>query len=179
MTVKELSELAGVSIAARQLAREDSTPSTYLASLEQEELGEDAVRFLAYKLPVREGIDWACRCVREFRDPARASEPDASLDAAEGWLKAPGDAARFAARDAADKPEATGAGRMAAYAVFFSGGTVAGPQAPTTEAPPYAAQQMVAGTVTVAVVGHDPQNMGERYRKAVAMGNAIDPAGNA
>ena len=178
MTVKELSEISGLSVAARQLVRDDSIPSTYLDSLEKQELYEDAVRFQAYKMPVHPGIQWASNCIDELRDPALKSEKDAPFESAGQWLKAPGDPTRYAARDAADKPDATGPSRLLALAVFFSGGSVASPESPTAEPPPYSAQQLIAGAVTIAVVGHEAQHAVDRYKKALAIGKMLDVPGN-
>jgi hypothetical protein len=173
MTVKELSETAGVSPAASALVKEESTPSTYLESLEKQELYQDAIRFLAYKLPTDAGIKWASSCLKELRAP-ESKEKDEPLDAADAWVKAPGDPTRWAAKDSADKVKDAGPSKLVAMAVFMSGGSMTPPGSPETPPPPYVAQKMIAGSVLVAVVSHEPQKSTERYKQALKLGKALD-----
>ena len=177
MTVQELSEISNLSDAARALVQEDSTPSVYLDSLEKQLLFQDAIRFLAHKLAIDAGVKWAGKCVRELRAPDRKEEKDEPLEAAEQWTKGPGDKTRWAAKEAVDNAKNTGAGSLLAMAVFFSGGSVAPAPAPPTEPPPYSAQKMIAGSVLVAVLGHEPEKATERYQRALAMGKELDQTG--
>jgi hypothetical protein len=172
MTVKELSSVSDLSGPALALVQEDSTPAAYLDSLEKHALFQDAVQFLAHKLAVDSGIKWACTCVRELQAPEQ--QKDEPLEAAEQWIKTPGDKTRWAAKEAADEAKTTGPGNLAAMAVFLSGGSLAPEPAPATMPPPYSAQKMIAGTVLVAVVGHEPQKAAERYKRALAMGKELD-----
>jgi hypothetical protein len=169
MTVQEISQTAGVSDAAKALIQPESTPPTYLDALEKQEMYLDAIRFLAYKLSTDAGVKWAIACARELQAPDRKEKDDA-LEAADRWSKAPSDPVRRAAKDAADNSTQRGPGKMIAYAVFFSGGSVAAPQAPETPPPPYSAQKFIAGSVQVAVVSHEPSKAKERYKKALALG---------
>ena len=171
MTVKELSETADLSDAARALVREDSTPSSYLDTLEKQELFQDAIRFLAYKLPTDAGIKWASACVKDLRAPDN-KEKDEPLEASDQWVKAPGDPTRWAAKNAADNVKKAGPSKLLAMAVFLSGGSVASPGAPETPPPQYAAQKLIAGSVQVAVVSYEPQKAKERYQRALAKGKA-------
>src|ERR1035441_2268996 len=103
MTVKEISEISNLSEGARALVREDATPPAYLDSLEKQELFQDAIRFLAHKLPTDAGVKWASSCVKELQAPDRKDQKDEPQEAADQWIKAPGDPTRWAAKDAADK----------------------------------------------------------------------------
>lgn len=177
MTVKEISETAGLSDAARALVTEDSTPSIYLDTLEKQEMFQDAIRFLAFKLPTDSGIKWAIACVKDLRSPESKEQKDEPLDASDQWVNAQGDPTRWAAKDAADKAKNPGPSNMIAMAVFMSGGSMSPPGAPETPPPQYAAQKMIAGGVLVVVVSHEPQKANERYKKALAMGKKLDVAG--
>lgn len=169
MTVKEMSETAGVSGAAQALVKEDSTPSAYLDSLQQAELYPDAVRFLAFKLPTDAGIKWASACIRELSSPESKQEKDPPLDASDNWVKAQGDNTRWAAKDAADKSEKGGSSKLLAMAVWMSGGSLSPPGNPETPPPPFTAQKMIAGSVQVTVLSHEPQKAKERYQQALKM----------
>jgi hypothetical protein len=173
MTAKELSETADLSGPARALAKDESTPSGYLEELEKQELYTDAVRFLAYKLPTDAGIKWASACMKELRSPESQKEKDEALEAANAWIKTPGDQTRFAAKEAAGKAT-KGDSKLLAMAVFMSGGSLAPPGAPETPPPKYSSQKMIAGSVQVTVVSHEPVKANERYKKALKMGKALD-----
>jgi len=174
MTAKEISEIAGLSDGARALVQEDSTPSSYLDSLEKQELFQDAIRFLAHKLPTDAGVKWAGKCVRELRAPDTKDQKDEPLEAADQWTKAPGDPTRWAAKEAADKAKTTGPSNLVAMAVFLSGGSVSPPGGPEIPPPEYSAQKMIAGSVLVAVVSYEPQKAKERYQQALKMGKELD-----
>jgi hypothetical protein len=176
MTVKELSESAALSDPALALVREESTPTSFLEELEKKELFQDAIRFLAFKLPTDTGIKWASACVRDLRSPEN-KEKDEPLDAADQWIKTPGDPTRWAAKNASDKSKKNGASNLVAMAVFLSGGSLAPAGAPMTPPPKYAAQKLIAGSIQVAVVGYEPAKASERYRKALAKGKALDAPG--
>jgi hypothetical protein len=177
MTVKELSETASLSGAASALVKEDSTPSAYLATLEQQELYQDAVRFLTYKLPTDAGIKWAIACIKELSSPESRQQKDDPLDASDQWVKMPGDPTRWAAKKASDKTEKNGPSNLVAMAVFFSGGSLAPPGAPQTPPPPYSAQKFIAGSILATVVSYQPKDANERYQKALKLGKALDTSG--
>jgi hypothetical protein len=177
MTVKELSEIANLSDGARALVQEDSTAPGYLDLLEKQELFQDGIRFLAYRLATDAGVKWASTCVRELKSPELREQKDEPLEAADHWLKTPGDQTRWAAKEAADKAKTTGPGNLVALAVFLSGGSVAPPEAPATMPPLYSAQKMIAGSVLIAVLGHEPEKAAERYKRALAMGKELDRPG--
>jgi hypothetical protein len=174
MTVKEIGEISNLTDGARALVREDSTPSSYLDSLEKQELFQDAIRFLAHKLPSDAGVKWASTCVRELQAPEQKEQKNEPLEAAGEWIKAPGDATRWAAKDAADKAKATAPANLVAMAVFLSGGSIAPPEAPETMPPPYTAQKMIVGSILAAVLSYAPEKAPERYKRALAMGRELD-----
>ena len=170
MTVKELSETAGVSDAARALVKDDSTPSGYLEELEKKELYQDAVRFLAHKLPTDAGIKWASACIKELRAPESKEQKDEPLDASDQWIKVPGDPTRWGAKDAADKAKKAGPSKLLAMGVFMSGGSMTPPGSPETPPPQYSAQKFISGSVLVVVMSHEPQKATERYKRVLKLG---------
>ena len=177
MTVKELSETAGVSDPARALAQDDSTPSSYLDSLEKQELYQDAVKFQAYKMPADAGIKWGSAVIKELRSPESKQQKDEPLDAVDTWVKAPGDQPRFAAKTAADNAKKNDASKLLALAVFMSGGSLAPPNAPETPPPKYSAQKLISASVSVAVISYEPAKAKERYQKALKIGKEMDRPG--
>ena len=170
MTTREIADVANLTDSARGLIQEDSTPRSFVDQLEEQALYEDALRFLAHKLPIDAGIKWAVASVRDLQAPDQKDRKNDPLEAAEAWIKAPGDPARWTAKDAADKARETSTASLIALAVFFSGGSITAPEAPEVHPPPYAAQKMVAGSIQVAVLTHEPQHAVERYRRALLLG---------
>ncbi|MDE3167727.1 MAG: hypothetical protein KGN36_18140 [Acidobacteriota bacterium] len=174
MTTKEIADAANLSAGAYELLREDSTSAAYLDALEKQPLLEDAVSFLTHKMDTRKGVTWALACIRELQDPALAGQKNPSMDAAENWLKAPADPARWAANDAAEKSPRTNPADLVARGIFFSGGSIVGPQSPPVEPAPFMAQKFIAGAVRVTIVSFEPQKSAERYQRALAIGRQVD-----
>jgi hypothetical protein len=170
MTTKEISDASNLSAGALALLREDSTPETFLAALERAELHEDAVNFWTHKLSSHAGVKWALACIRELQSPEQKARKSASLEAADRWVLAPGDPTRWAAKDAADKSTETSPPDVLAMGIFLSGGSLSPPGSPEVQPPPYSAQKLIACSIRVTVLTHEPQNAGERYKKALALG---------
>jgi len=170
MTTKEITEVAHLSPGALALLRDDSTPETFLAALEKQELYEDAVSFQAHKLSPSDGVKWALACIRELESPEQKAKKSASLEAADRWVLAPGDPARWAAKEAADKSTDTSPADILAIGVFMSGGSITPPGSPEIQPPPYSAQKLISGSVRVTVLTHEPQHAAERFKRALVLG---------
>jgi hypothetical protein len=128
---------------------EDGQPDRYFAALRQAGRGAEAVEFLAQALPRWEVIAWAARCVRDVAPPPRGPEADA-LKTALLWVQDPTEARRRAAEAAAAACAPESPARMAALAAFYSGGSVAPPDAEAVPAPRDAAGRFAAGAILIA-----------------------------
>jgi hypothetical protein len=137
----------------------------FLAALMAQRQFLNAVTFMASALPKREAVWWGYVCAREPRGGAALSATDvAALTAARAWVCEPTELHRRAAKDAADATEyATPAG-LVALAVFFSGGSIAPPDAQAVEPEEHLAAQTVRGAVMAAAVMHKPQDAEDHYR---------------
>ena len=173
MTAKEIAANADLTASAHDLLRDDSTPATFLDALEKQQLYEDAIRFQAHKLTPANGVKWALSCMQDLGDPAKKSEPNPARDACDTWTKAPTDATRWAARDAAAKERTTTPAGVLAHAVFFSGGSITPPGSPETQPPPGSAQKLIAGAIQITILTHEPQHAPDRYRKALSLGRLL------
>src|SRR3954462_8819260 len=123
-SVSELSE------DALELVRPEMHPRDYVALLADKALFEDAVRFVAHALPKREAVWWAWVCARRASGESPTSKIGAALQATEKWIAQPNEDNRRAAMDAARTAEFGTAAGCAALAAFFSGGSLAPPNAP-------------------------------------------------
>src|SRR5438876_187008 len=108
----------------KKVLRDNMTPAQALDALVAAKQYVDAVRLLAFGLPKREAVWWACQCARQ----AVAAPPPkvaAALASAEKWVKDPTDENRRANQTAAEAAELATPAGCAAMAAFMSGGSIA------------------------------------------------------
>ena len=93
----------------------------------------EAVRLCAHALPRREAVWWACMCARGVPPQALPAADIAALNAAETWVRKPGDEAlRRAAWDAAQATDFRSPEAWAAVGAFWSGGSLSPEGQPVT-----------------------------------------------
>jgi hypothetical protein len=103
----------------------DGGTHTMLDRLIRAGLLAEATRLLAYALPPREAVWWACMCVTHTALDMPALERRA-LDAAETWVRRPDDAARREAAWAAQAASYAAPGAWAALAAYWTRPSVIG-----------------------------------------------------
>ncbi len=136
--------------------------SVVLAELDEAEAWIDMLRLLSVALPPRERVWWACLAGRDVA--AAAAGPGAApprlpppLAAAEAWVFKPSDAARDAARAAAEAAEPFDDTSLCATAVVFFDGTLGTGALAQQPAPPGVAQAAVFGMnlISLGLEGQD------------------------
>lgn len=166
----ELASAGGFKI----VAPEGATPLHFLGTLLAEERLEEAVQFLAFALPQREAVWWACTCARlELREPVPQAELDA-VEAAETWVRRPTDDNR---REAMERAQATSfdvPAAWAAVAAFWSGGSLAPPNVPEVPVAPHLIGVAVAGAVSLAAVQTEPEHAQKKRERFLTV--AVDIA---
>lgn len=130
----------------------------------------DAVRFIAHALPRREAVWWAWVCARRAAGENPRPKIKAALDATERWIAQPTDDNRRSAMGAAEKAELGTAAGCAGLAAFFSGGSLAPPDAPAVPPGEFLAAKAVSGAVIFAAVAKEPERAPEQFRSFVAQG---------
>lgn len=115
---------------AKQLLRQEDTPSAYLGRLREREHYTDAVRFLATGLPKREAVWWSCVAVRLLAGGALPAPDEEAVTAAETWVFKPAQAACDAAGALAEKAGYETAASLAAAGAHWAGDSLAPPAAP-------------------------------------------------
>jgi hypothetical protein len=163
-TVAELGE------EAMALLRPDLHPLDFVALLMEKALFPDAVRFVAHALPKREAVWWGWVCARRAAGENPPPKIKAALDATERWIAQPSDDNRRSAMAAAEKAELGTAAGCAGLAAFFSGGSLAPPDAPAVPPGEFLAAKAVAGAVIFAAVAKEPEKAPEKFRSFVAQG---------
>jgi hypothetical protein len=124
-----------------------------LERLEKAGLLIEATRLIAHALPAREAVWWACACSRNTAaaSPNPAAEAEVR-QAAEEWVRKQTDEHR---RTAMKQAELTGFGSAEAWAAvgaFWSGDSMAPPEAPKVPPQPHFRGLAIAGSVALAAV---------------------------
>jgi len=163
-TVAELGEEAMAEV------RPELHPLDFVALLMEKAFFPDAVRFIAHALPRREAVWWGWVCARRSAGENPPPKIKAALDATEKWIAQPNEDNRRLAMAAAEKAELGTAAGCAALAAFFSGGSLAPPEAPAVPPGEYLAAKAVAGAVIFAACAKQPELAPEKFRSFVAQG---------
>lgn len=171
----ETAQLAGLGEELTALAESSETPARYVDRLLEQQKYGDAARYLAFALPKREAVWWACRCARlapGSTDSSDAGLAAIALEKAERWVIDPTEENRRAAGIAGEAAVGTPAS-CAALGAFWSGGSLAPPGLPEVPAAPDLTARSVAGGVMLAGVISQPEKAPERYRAFHDVGLAI------
>jgi hypothetical protein len=155
---------------AKKLLRDGMAPRPFLDALLEKQLYPDAARFLAHALPKREAVWWACLCARQAHGASPPPPVGPALAAAEKWASDPSEDNRRAAQAAAQAAGLGAPAGCAAMAAFFSGGSLAPPNAPVVPPGEHLTAHAAAGAVMLAAVLVEPQKAPEKYRKFFAVG---------
>src|ERR1017187_581622 len=166
----EISTVAELGEEAMALLRPDLHPLDFVALLMEKAHYPDAVRFIAHALPKREAVWWGWVCARRAAGEKPPPKIKASLDATEKWIAQPTEDNRRSAMAAAQKAELGSAAGCAGLAAFFSGGSLAPPDAPVVPPGEFLSAKAVSGAVIFAAVAPEPEKAPEKFRSFVAQG---------
>ncbi len=169
----EVCEVAGPGEAARGLLDEGMTVRTYLDALAAQGLHADALKVLAYALPKRAAVWWACLIAAEAMGPEPSPAAAAALETARAWVIDPKDERRRAAFPAA---EAVGMGTPAgctAAAAYFSSGSLAPPDLPVVPPREDVTGRLVAAALTLAAVIQQPERAPEKRAAFLRTGREV------
>jgi hypothetical protein len=155
---------------SQKLLRPDLTPRQLLDLFIQHQQYLDAIRLLAYALPRREAVWWACLCARGVAGPNPPAKVMAALQAAEQWVSDPSDGNRRAALTAAEAAGFDTAAGVAAAAAFWSGGSLGPPNGPAVPPPEHLTAHGASGAIMLAAVQADPARAPEKYRRFLDLG---------
>lgn len=154
------------------LADAADVPQAVSALIEADRL-HDALRLIAHALPKREAVWWACMCARLRPEPAAL----ASLEAAETWVRQPGEAHRRAAMAAAEAGAFRHAEDWAAVAAFWSGGSMSPEGQPMVEPAGNLTGVAVASSIILAAMRQSPERAPARMRQFLASARDIAAGG--
>jgi hypothetical protein len=167
VTISTVAELGEEAMA---LVRPEMHPLDFVALLMEKALYPDAVRFIAHALPKREAVWWGWVCARRAAGDNPQPKIKASLEATEKWIAQPSEDNRRSAMAAAQKAELGTAAGCAGLAAFFSGGSLAPPEAPVVPPGEFLSAKAVSGAVIFAAVAKEPERAPEKFKIFVAQG---------
>ena len=152
-------------------------PKAYFDALVDAGRYADAINFLGLALPRFEAVAWAARAVQDIRQgTAKPRTPEAAaLKAALLWIQDPSEQRRRAAYEAAEACTKNSAEKLAAFAAFFSGGSIAPAEQPAVPAPRDAAGRFASGAVLAAA--SQAKDIATALKQALQAGDAIAERG--
>jgi hypothetical protein len=149
-----------------------------LARLEGAGLLMEATRLAAFALPAREAVWWACMCARHTASSAEHPVREAAVcAAAEEWVRRPTDAQRRAAMALAQEAGFNTPESWAATAAFWSGDSMAPPEAPKVPPGPHLVGLAAAGAVALAALRGKATLRDERLRRFLASARDVASGG--
>ena len=155
---------------AMALLQPDMPPVEFVNLLSGKKLYADAVRFLAHALPKREAVWWAWVSARRAAGASPPPKIKASLEATEKWIADPNEEHRRAAMAAAQTAEFGTAAGCAGLAAFFSGGSLAPPEAPPVPPGEFLTAKAVAGAIIFSCLATEPEKGPAKFQAAIAQG---------
>lgn len=148
-----------------------------LDRLERAGLLVEAARLVAHALPAREAVWWACACSRHTAASVDQPSETAARDAAEAWVRRPTDELGRAAMKEAEKAGFRSPEAWAAVAAFWSGDSMAPPEAPKVPPQPHFTGLAVAGAVALAAVRGVASRRDARLRRFLVSARDIAAGG--
>lgn len=158
-------------------ARSELAPAVVLDALMAADCWADCVRLLAFGLPKREAVWWACLCARHTMPDVLPELESVALAAAEGWVLQPGEASRRASWAAVEALGFEAPVSWCAVAAFWSGGSMAPPDTPRVPPGELLTAKAVSAAVLLAAARHDSVAMPQRFRNFIAWGIDIANGG--
>jgi len=158
---------------AKPIAATAANAGGVVDALSAKGLINDALKVLAAALPPQAAVRWAVRCVRETGDLSKGDA--AALAAAERWTAEPGEENRREAQAAAERLEFGTAASWAAISAFWSGGSMAPPNAPSVPPPPDLMPQALFGAISLAAVAQGGEKAPQMQKRFLELGLETQP----
>lgn len=163
--------------AARALLNDQISPDAFLDLLLEHGHLPDAVRLLAFALPKREAVWWACQCVRDCLPADAPPKFIEAVKAAEAWVYKPSEETRWAAKEPGEKVGFDKAAAWPAMGAFWSGGSMVPAHLPAMAPGPTFTGMAVSGAVLLSAAQRDPEKAMEQYRQFIGYGIDIANGG--
>lgn len=162
---------------SRPLLNDQISPDAFLDLLLEHERLADAIRLLAFALPKREAVWWACQCVRDCLPNDAPPKLLDAVKAAEAWVYKPTEENRWAAKEPGERAGYDKAAAWPALGAFWSGGSMVPAHLPAMAPGPTFTGMAVSGAVLLSAAQREPEKIMERYRQFIGYGVDIASGG--
>jgi Family of unknown function (DUF6931) len=169
-TPAELAGLAKLGDGAMGLLAPELSHRAFVQKMMEAEQHQDAVKYIAYALPRREGVWWAWVTAKRAAGPEPEGKIRDSLDATEKWIAQPTDPNRRAAFEKAEAAEIGTPAGCAGAAAFFAGESMAPPNLQAVPPGEWDTAKAISGSVMMAVVEKEPEKAKEKFVAAIQQG---------
>jgi len=169
-TPTDLAGVAKLGDGAMGLLAPELSHRAFVQKMIEAEQHADAVRYIAYALPKREGVWWAWVTAKRAAGPEPAPKIKDSLDATEKWIAQPTDPNRRTAFEKAEAAEIGTPAGCAGAAAFFAGDSMAPPNLQAVPPGEWDTAKAIAGSVMMAVVEKEPEKAKEKFVVAIQQG---------
>lgn len=147
----------------------------FFGKLLENKLYIDAVKFLAHALPKHETILWACNCLQQ--NELLTSVNEKILEDAKNWLKNPSENFRQVIEKSNNLSDFANPLTWLALAIFWSEGSLTGPDEPIVVPAPTLTAQASAGAIMLAAVLMEPEAANIKYETYLKLGINIARGG--
>ena len=171
-TAKDLFEAfhtAGEDILARPV---NETALEFLTVLHKSPTPEESITYGAYLLPRRKAVWWGHQCVKRLGH-LMSAEDLRMLDLAENWVMESEEPQRVEALTESLAAPDKSPGVWIALAAGWSGGSMAGPEAPRVAPPPYLTPRAVNAGILGALARVDNKHRAPTLKGFVDMGISL------
>lgn len=140
----------------------------FFGKLLENKLYIDAVKFLAHVLPKHETILWACTCLQQ--NELLVSTNEKILEDAKNWLKKPSESFRQVIGKSNNLSDFANPFTWLALAIFWSEGSLTGPEEPVVVPGPTLTAQASSGAIMLAAVLMEPEAANIKYETYLKLG---------
>jgi hypothetical protein len=163
---------------AKVILERDPNPADFVRQLMAQDLLHEAIKFMARALPKREATWWACLAARTELTESSTQEQLIAVEIAEQWVYKPTEENRRLTYSAAHAANFDSAAAWAAMAAFWSGGSMAPPEAPVVPPAENLTGKAVAGAIMLAAVRREPEKANDKIKTFLAQAINIAQGGN-
>lgn len=148
---------------------EGESPADFVTKLANSDEPNHCLLFMSYALEKRSAVWWLTRCVQEVESILDDNDRE-MLSLAEQWVAAPSDANRRKAMESAEALEMSTPAAWAGVGAFWSGGSMAPPEAPAVEPADNLAGKAISGGAIMASVFHAPEKALDKQKSFTQLG---------
>ena len=160
------------------LMTESVTPSEFIQQLMDAGHFLDSAKTLAYSLPRREAVWWACMCARQLESVNSAESEKKALSAAEKWVYDPVDERRTIAFQCAQTSKTNSVGVMCALAAAFSDSNLPVDEDNSIEVDSSSFPGAIFAAIVVAASEAENQALEDRVAELLKVGVEIAQGGS-